>query len=227
MIHCAENRLSVYADNNRHLISVSLACLALAGGNIAFLVAIGEGHVPSCFPYIEGCASISAGGRHGTAYWVFKLTIIPSMILLFMYWLLTYHIVVSSNRSRSRIPKAMFTAGIIGAVFGVLYAMFLGSDGDTYKLLRRIGIYFFFLGTFSGQVLEILLTRVQLGIRQERFKPFLLALIIVVLLVCVPFYGFVEGDDVLENVLEWNLTLLIYLFFVDTKRFRNKNGFVL
>ena len=35
-----------------------------------------------------------------------------------------------------------------------------------------------------------------------------------VILFSTPFYSFIQEDDWLENVLEWNITFLIFLYFI-------------
>jgi len=53
-----------------------------------YLVSALQGHVPWCFPYFESCTSISATGRHGAAYFLFKGTMIPAAMLLMAFWFL-------------------------------------------------------------------------------------------------------------------------------------------
>ena len=106
---------------------------------------------------------------------------------------------------------------IIGSFFGIIYTSFLGSEGDIYQLLRRFGIYFFFLGTYLGQILE---TNLIGNIEETKlsFYPKIMRLIVFligsIILISIPIYGFIDEDDWLENILEWNITLLIFLYFI-------------
>ena len=109
------------------------------------------------------------------------------------------------------------TSGLIGSLFGILYAAFLGSDGDIYQLLRRFGIYFFFLGTYIAQILEVIQLSTNPIIKESNsFQLMKLVVILIglIILISTPFYGFLEDDDWLENVLEWNITFLIFFYFI-------------
>jgi hypothetical protein len=111
----------------------------------------------------------------------------------------------------------MLITGIIGSLFGILYTAFLGSEGDFYQFLRRVGIYFFFLGTYAAQILEVIQLSPIYTLKGSNFfkgMRFLIVLIGFIILISTPFYGFLENDDWLENVLEWNLTFLIFFYFI-------------
>ena len=136
------------------LLPCFLGILAILSANLVFIISITEGHVESCFPYFEGCASISASGRHGLAAILFKLTILPVMTLLTIYWLISWNYLNKITSVSTVQNKFMLITGVIGSLFGILYSAFLGSEGDVYQLLRRFGIYIFFLGTFIAQILE-------------------------------------------------------------------------
>ena len=69
--------------------TVDLSALALANGllpmvviNLCYLISATVGHIPLCFPYWEGCTSISAAGRYGLMYFMFKGTMIPAGALV-------------------------------------------------------------------------------------------------------------------------------------------------
>ena len=40
--------------------------------HVCYLLSAHYGYVDKCNPYIEGCTSISATGRHGPSYFLFK-----------------------------------------------------------------------------------------------------------------------------------------------------------
>ena len=126
-----------------------LGVLAIIAGNVSFILSVNEGFVETCFPYFEGCTSISKTGRQGLSFIVFKLIILPVMTLLSIYWLLSYNLIKNSIEVHKLTLKTMITSGVIGSIFGIIYASFLGSEGNIYQLLRRFGIYFFFLGNYN------------------------------------------------------------------------------
>ena len=131
-----------------------IGILAIFSGNLAYLVSLNEGFVDACLPYLEGCTSISKTGRHGLASILFKLTILPVMTLLSAYWLISYTSLKQNVLYKKLSNRIMVISGLIGSLFGILYAAFLGSEGDVYQLLRRFGIYLFFLGTYLAQILS-------------------------------------------------------------------------
>ena len=44
-----------------------------------------------------------------------------------------------------------------------------------------------------------------------KFLSYVIGLVIAL---SIPIYGLIEEDDWLENVLEWNITLLIFIYFI-------------
>ena len=194
-----------------------LGVLAIIAGNLSFILSVNEGFVENCFPYFEGCTSISKTGRQGLSFIIFKLMILPVMTLLSIYWFLSYNLIKKTIEVNKLALKIMMTSGVIGSIFGIIYASFLGSEGNIYQLLRRFGIYFFFLGTYLSQVLEVhLLFRSKKNLNSVYLKimKFLSYVIGLVIALSIPIYGLIEEDDWLENVLEWNITLLIFIYFI-------------
>ncbi|HIC27325.1 MAG TPA: hypothetical protein EYO81_03580 [Gammaproteobacteria bacterium] len=199
------------------LLPCFLGILAILSANLVFLISAIEGHVETCFPYFEGCASISASGRHGLAAILFKLTILPVMTLLTIYWLISWNYLNKITSVSTVQNKFMLITGVIGSLFGILYTAFLGSEGDVYQLLRRFGIYVFFLGTFIAQILEIRLLSSSKEFESLNYlkgMKLITLLIGVFILISAPSYGFLENDDWFENVLEWNISFLLFFYFI-------------
>ena len=101
------------------LLPYILGILAIVSGNLAFLISVFEGNVESCFPYFEGCASISASGRHGLAAILFKLITLPVLALLSIYWLISWAYIREIDSTKPLQVKLMLIAGIIGSFFGI------------------------------------------------------------------------------------------------------------
>ena len=170
-----------------------IGILAIFSGNLAYLVSLNEGFVDACFPYLEGCTSISKTGRKGLASILFKLTILPVMTLLSAYWIISFTTLKQNILNKILRNRVMMTSGLIGSLFGILYAAFLGSDGDIYQLLRRFGIYFFFLGTYIAQILEVIQLSTNPIIKESNsFQLMKLVVILIglIILISTPFYGF-------------------------------------
>ncbi len=136
------------------LLLVALGCCVLAWSGIgaAYLTSAAGGHVPWCVPFVSGCDSISATGRHGWGFFVFKATMLPAAALGAVYWYLC-GVWLRACGSGARADAVIVAHGITGAVFLALYVTFLGSDGDTYRLMRRYGTVGYFGCTFLAQLL--------------------------------------------------------------------------
>ena len=113
---------------------------------------------------------------------------------------------------------------IAASAFLVLYTVFLGSSGDFYRLMRRYGVFVFFLGIFIAQIIA---TRRLAMINVEQ-RPRALLLVQCVLLGFMTVLGLAEvplgtfglKDDVAENIIEWNFSLLMQLWFLTWFRAR-------
>ena len=62
-----------------------LARMALLAGvlpivvvHACYVISVQAGIIPACIPYASGCTSISAAGRHGASYVLFKAGMIPA-----------------------------------------------------------------------------------------------------------------------------------------------------
>ena len=172
-------------------------------------------HVPACVPYLTGCSSISAGGRHGAGFFMFKATILPAAAFWIVYWTLCGHWLRSCGDASGHWRRATVATGVIGALFLVLYTTFLGSDGDFYRSMRRYGTVVFFGCTFLAQLL--LAYRVQGALGETwlvRIKMFLCLAVLVegLALVAVKNFLALEDDDWLENVAEWHTASAISFY---------------
>ncbi len=136
-------------DNADHTTdnSMALTWLALAAGllpvavvHICYLISVQTGQVPGCVPYLSGCTSISAAGRHGTAFFLFKAGMIPAAVLMAAYWLACRRWLMALGRADTGALRVIVTLGVISALFLVVYTVYLGSKGDFYNLMRRYGV---------------------------------------------------------------------------------------
>ncbi|MGI9344390.1 MAG: hypothetical protein ACR2QV_16275 [Gammaproteobacteria bacterium] len=218
---------------------LELGWLALWTGLLPFLVinasylgsALG-GHIPLCVPYLEGCTSVSSAGRYGLAYFWFKAGIIPSAALLACYWFLCRRWLLQLGDYDGVAVRAMRLLGVLAAVFLVLYAVFLGSKGDFYNLMRRYGVNLYF--SFSGLAQILLLARLRrlraAGIASLPkhlldTKLLLLIALLIVGLASIPISNFIVDKHRPRNIVEWNFALLMILYYVVTWRLWIRTGF--
>lgn len=179
------------------------------------------GLVPVCNVYLDGCTSISATGRNEPAIFVFRGLLMPTAVLLPLFWYLAGHwLAVLGAASRTRVRTLQLT-GLVGAVFLMLYVLFLGTDGEVYRLLRRYGVHLFFAFTYLSQLqLSYLLYRhrragVDLVPRWlGNLMLGLCALMLGVGLTALPAAEWALARSTLNNVMAWNMGALGMSWFV-------------
>ena len=189
--------------------------------NTAYVGSAMAGHIPLCFPYFEGCTSISSAGRYGLSYFFFKAGIIPAAMLLAGFWYLARRWLLQLGDEDGKSVRAMALLGILAAAFLVLYTVFLGSKGDFYNLMRRFGVNLYF--AFSGLAQILLLSRLyRLRARgvmslPESLLRMMLALLILLLVIgiaSIPVMNFIVDKQRPQNIVEWNFALLMNLYFI-------------
>ncbi|MEX1237689.1 MAG: hypothetical protein WD994_05420 [Pseudomonadales bacterium] len=179
-----------------------------------YLISAAQGHVPWCFPYTDSCTSISATGRHGAAWYLFKATMIPAALLLALFWRDAAQRLASLG-DQGKGPKIIRWLGYIAAIFLVVYTVALGADGDFFQLQRRIGIILYFSLTAFA---ELLMTwRLGKLTVVDRTRPFHLAICIAFLSIGILtlLLQIVMTDyDKVEDAFEWILALIMQLYFI-------------
>ena len=141
-------------------LALIITFLPLFAVNAAYIISVNAELVPRCFPYIEGCTSISRAARQGDAIFLFRATMIVHAVLLMWYWRfaqcwlnrLRKHAAVDQGK---RSTQAMLGLGVVGAFFLILYADYLGTHGDIYRFMRRYGVIFYFTFTPLAQMIML------------------------------------------------------------------------
>lgn len=205
------------------------ALLPLLTTHTTYLVAASYGLVDWCVPYWDSCTSISATGRQLPAKIIFKLGMIPAALLTALLWWALWQWGLNMG---VRSSKWMPALGIIAALSLILYTLALGEVGDSYRMLRRIGVVFAFALTFIAQVLFTRQT-LMLSLRHPDFEfardyRWMLRLQLILLsigMVSVILDG-VLGDayDAIEDAFEWWMALLLNGYFVLVARMLQKSG---
>lgn len=113
-----------------------LLLLFLVAAHAAYLLSIQHGYVPACVPYLEGCVSISRAARHGWGNHLFQGLVIPCAVLHALVWWLARHWLCGG--------RVMLALGVLSALALAVYATFLGTEGETYRFLRRYGVVVYF-----------------------------------------------------------------------------------
>ena len=169
---------------------------------ISYFISSFGGFVDWCMPLTDGCTSISKVGRYGISFYLYKIFIIPSVILMIIFWYQVNKYIYKSN--------LLLFLSITSCIFLIIYLLALGFDGKIYRFMREIGIFIYFILTPMCQTLLAF----SISNNKIRSKLFLYALLCMYL-VCVGAYLLILPLDNsnYENVIEWNFALLIFLFF--------------
>lgn len=210
------------AAMNPNWLPFVVSLLPIATVSLCYGLSAAEGLIPSCIPLLEGCTTVSRAGRYGIAYFLFKGGVIPTATLLILFWVLCRRWFLSLGGTDSFGLKAMVWLGVISAVFLILYAVFLGSKGDFYSLMRRFGVTIHFSFGYLAQVL--LLNRLWDERRANRLKlpryittgMFTITLLMFVLgLYSLPVEELIpDPDKRIINTIEWNFALLLFAWYL-------------
>ncbi|WP_420464516.1 hypothetical protein [Panacagrimonas sp.] len=191
-------------------LALAIGLLPIAIVHLCYAISVNAGHVPLCLPYLEGCTSISRAARHGMANHVFKAAMLPIAGLMLVYWSVAAQWLRAQTASRRKRIAAMQTLGVIGALFLMLYATFLGVDGDLYRWLRRYGVTVYFSFTVLAQML--LASVLDRGLLRKTLIA-LCAAMLLMGLASIPLQHLLADKDVVLNALEWAYALLMSLAF--------------
>ena len=191
-----------------------LFCIGVLTVHVGFALAVREGHIDACWPYWDGCASISKVGRQGDAAHLYRFGLLPYAALLGIYWLLNQGWMRQLGLRRG--ADAMAACGIVSALALAVYLSVLGSHGELYQFMRRVGVMFHFIGAVAAHAMLVHMLAPSCRNAGPLRGPWralrvLLFALLVMGALSVPAFWVMEEDDVLENALEWTGTALIQL----------------
>lgn len=219
--------------------SPALGWVALATGllplivvHLCYAVSVQVHHVPCCVPYISGCTSISATGRHGAGYFLFKGGMIPAATLMGVYWLLCRRWLETLGHRADASVRWMLVLGLTSAAFLILYTVFLGSKGDFYNLMRRFGVT---VHLSFGVLAQMLLTRALVRLPAHapsrpstgvvRAMQALMAALLALGLASIAAGQILADKDRAENAIEWTFAALMSAYYLLTARAWQQTGF--
>ena len=182
----------------------------LIGVGLAYWLGVENGVLPACVPFIEGCTSISSTGRYMPGSMPFRAVMLPQAAFLAILWYLCA-VWIRKISPKSGVSSAVIVCGIVGAIALVLYVTFLGTQQPFYELMRRFGIYVYFLGTLSSQVM------VTIAMPKSRLRTAMISIVATPLLLGVANLlqkeVFIQWNSI-ENSIEWIAALLMQVWFV-------------
>jgi len=191
-----------------------LPCTVIAA---CFLISTRLEQIPVCFPFFSGCTSISAAARQDPSIHFFRMIMLPLTPVLAGFWLIT-RIWLRRLDPEMKSVNSLTVLGVTGAVFLVLYVVFLGTDGRFYGWLRRFGTTIYFGGTGLAQL--FLAARLhEFNARTALFPKRIVALflwicvsMLIMGIVYIPAaHAFRDANT--ENIIEWNFAFLLHINF--------------
>jgi len=192
---------------------------SFAAVHLSYLMSAGAGQVPVCFPYIEGCCSISRAARQEPAIHLFRAVMIPVATAMAALWWLAGQWLQRAGDGRSAAWRWMVVIGVTGALALVLDATFLVTQGPAYDLLRRYGATIFFGFTaLAEMLLAARLERLRrsgrsvAGAGSGRVMLVLIAVMLTLGLADIPVSALAASDGP-ENAIEWTFALVMTTWF--------------
>lgn len=182
----------------------------LIGINLAYWIGVNADILPSCIPYIEGCTSISATGRYPPGDRLFRAVMLPQSVLLAGTWYFAA-LWLRSLSPRSKAATPALVCGLVGAGALIVYVGYLGSKEPIYELMRRFGIYFYFLGTAIGQMI------LTLALARSRLRQAMLWIVAVPWILGLANFAqkALRADPgMMENTIEWVVSVFIQIWFL-------------
>lgn len=207
---------------------VAFLCTALpfAAVHITLINSMANELIPVCYPYFEGCVTISRAARSGNSLHIFRAIMLPTSTLLVIYWLLAYAWLAGIQPDSGRGSKIMVVLGVVGSLFLILYATYLGTEGDFYQWMRRYGVTFYFSLTALAQIfftrrLYQLASAPQLRAMRGLLNVKLLLCVLqwLIGLVSIPLDLLITTEsarDVMQNIVEWNFAFAMHAYFFMT-----------
>jgi len=213
-------------------LPLSIALLFLGAVHLAWWLSIQAGYIPACMPYWDGCVSISRAARHGLGNHLFRLAVLPCATLHLLTWWLARAWLREPGNGRDPAGTVLLVLGASSALALAVYAAFLGTEGETYRFLRRYGVVVYFGCGYLAQLLFMRLAK-----RQGKLTP---GIARAMLSICMAMLGLglanvVTGlaladpalRDRWENVFEWQLGLLLVGWFVLLAMLWKRDGYAM
>ena len=197
-----------------HLLIVSI--IPFIAIHLSFILSVQNEYLSLCNPYIDGCYSISRVARQPSSIIIFKVLMVISALFLFFLW---------PKLFKPNYNKMLILIGRLGSLFLIAYIVALGEEGFFYEIMRRFGVFIFYIFTLISQWVFTFNSQ----IRKKKFflKNFLINIIVflqfLAFLLAIPFFLFVNNYGYIENIIEWWITLLITLWFFINFIYYKKN----
>jgi hypothetical protein len=212
-------------------LPLAVALVPVFAAHLAYALSIESGHVPACVPYVEGCTSISRAARHGLGNHLFRLLMLPSALLLSLHWLATL-VWLRQYTGDPRAGRSLWLLAPFAGLAMAVYVTFLGTDGDTYRFLRRYGAQLYFASVYLAQLVVVRHWHRSLG-RWDGIGAAWLAISLVMLALGLGYTAVANGfddpalKDRMENLLEWHIGVLMTAWYLLLAVVWRRQGFAM
>ena len=142
-----------------HLLLISI--IPFIAIHLSFILSVQNEYLSLCNPYIDGCYSISRVARQPSSIIIFKILMLVSALSLFFLW---------PRLFKTKHNITIILIGRIGSLFLIAYIVALGGEGFLYELMRRFGVFIFYIFTLISQWVFTFST--QMRIRRFFLKNF-------------------------------------------------------
>lgn len=204
-------------------IALLAGLLPIVGAFISYYIAARMDHVASCIPLLEGCASISSAGRASPESLFFRATMIPSAMLMILYWFLVKQWLIKVDGLKNTQQNIILFLGVISAIFLVIYSVAVGFIGEIYSMQRRIGVTIFFSCGLISQLMTtnyiwklIKAGRLYLPWKLHIWKLTICTLMLLIGLISIPLSIIYPDSGYIDNILEWNYAVIMYVYYILT-----------
>lgn len=202
-------------------LAILITLLPLFAVNGAYLMSAWHEHVAWCFPYIQGCTTISQAGRSGDTIFMFRAVMMTQAVLLIWFWLFVKQWLDLLHHRHTAAANIICWLGITGALCLILYIDFLGTHGEMNRFMRRYGVIIYFTFTplaqllLLNQLLRLKATSPTLEINHKVLTFQLVILLLILLIGIISLVLNYSGNKSYEseNIIEWNFSLLMTLYF--------------
>ena len=203
-------------------LTLIIVLLPLIVSNLVYLLSAYKGFIPWCIPYLEGCTTISKAARSGDSLYIFRATMNAYGVLLLLFWMYVKQWLQLLYGYTTFMAHFIFCLGIIGAIFLILYVDFLGTIGEMNRFMRHVGIFVFFICTPLAQLLLLIqhykllssLQKSKINPKILHYQLFVIVLILFIAIVSLALDITHTKSYESENIVEWNIALLMQLYFL-------------
>ncbi len=206
------------------ILAILVVILPLLASNGAFLLSAYQGYVPWCMPYIDGCTTISQAGRSGDTIFFYRALVFPYSVILILFWVYSKEWLELLYGHTTKSAQVILWLGVAGSIALLIYIDFLGTTGEINRLMRRIGamLYFTLIPLAQSLMLyqhyKLLCNKPEVSIRPKVLQYQLIIMLLMLIFGVTSLVLVLTGNSTseIENIVEWNFSLLVNLYFAGT-----------